>query len=295
MSKSITDSLEKVVCQLRVVLSELTHKQPILVCLLVLIAIPVCLLLALTPYTTIAILCLIITLISTAIYIKTESYAETALTFILGLFTTFSVEWTFWKAVLIIMFFLAFTVFIFVVGAIKLSSKIEWILTQAAVQYKPTEHEPTYDELHSIASKSTPYGQLHIVERAESVRYFAFRKIEIPRLGRLLILVERITTSWSITHIQACEFLYALFMSVSSKTEDEAHIAMIAFLNQAELMPCVPTMLHDYLMATAPFLITGAICHKEYLDIVRLQVAVGGDVHAVKDIMRSRFNDPTNY
>jgi hypothetical protein len=160
------------------------------------------------------------------------------------------------------------------------------------VQYRPAEQKPTYDELYAVASKSTPYGQLHIVERAESVRYFAFRKIAIPRLERLLILVERVTISWSISHIQASEFLHALFMSVSSKEEGEAHIAMIDFLNQAELIPCVPTMLHQHLMATAPFLITNALDHSEYLDIIRAQVSIGGDVEAAKDLMRRQFNDP---
>jgi len=293
MSKSISDSLERAIRQLRVVIADLVHKQPVLVCLLVITAIPICLLLALTPFTTIAVLCLIITFVSTAIYVKTESYAETALTFILGLFTTFSVDWTFGKSILIIMFFLAFTVVIFVIGAIRLASKIEWILTQATVQYKPAEHQPTYDQLHDIASASTPYGQLHIVERAESVRYFSFRKINMSRLKRLLALVERVTTSWSIPHIQACEFLYALFMSVSSKDEDEAHIVMVNFLNRAEEIPCVPTMLHEYLMGTAPFLITNALRHAEYLDIIKSQVTLGGDVEAARDLMRRRVNDPT--
>jgi hypothetical protein len=293
MSKSITDSFERVAQQFRVVLTDLVHKQPILVCLLVIIAIPICILISKTQFTTIAILCLIISLISAAIYIKTESFAETSLTFILGLFTAFSIEWTSGKAILIILFFLAFSVLIFVISAIRLSSKIEWILTQAAVQYQPAEHKPTYEELYQIASAQTPYGQLHIVERAESTRYFAFRKININRIKRLLILVERVTTSWSITHLEACEFLYALFMSVSSKEEDEAHLAMIDFLNQAEQIPCVPSMLHEYLISTTPFLIAGAVSHDDYLKIIKTQVKIGGDKDAVKDLMRRRFNDPT--
>jgi hypothetical protein len=82
-------------------------------------------------------------------------------------------------------------------------------------------------------------------------------------------------------------------MSVSCKEEDEAHVAMIDFLNQAEQIPCVPTMLHEYLISTTPFLITGALSHDDYLRIIKTQVKIGGDKEAVKDLMRRRSNDPT--
>ncbi len=150
------------------------------------------------------ILCTIISIVSIGIYGNTKSYSETALSFILGLFTVFSTTWDSKLFMIFISFYLLFNIVTFMISSIRLAAKQEMIITQAAVKYRNRNYDEVFKTLKKISDKSSKNGQLGPIEKAEIIRFLSYRKIEIEYLSEAINVVELIRT------VQQCELSEAL-------------------------------------------------------------------------------------
>ncbi|GIM30041.1 hypothetical protein CPJCM30710_27070 [Clostridium polyendosporum] len=159
------------------------------------------------------ILCLLIFVVSVGIYAKNKNISETMLTFMIGVLTVFTIDWEEADFRLFMLFYLVFNLMIFVIGSINLAVKKDNILIQAA---NSLCNDSNYDEIHrklnKIFDKSTPNNQLAPIERAEAIRFLAFRRVDIDDMLKALSSIEIIKTVWEIDLNKACNVFYILYV-----------------------------------------------------------------------------------
>ncbi len=145
---------------------------------------------ATSPYTTTIILSLIVGFLSFQIYRKTDNYAESFLTFVLGILAIYSISWTQVLAIIFATTFALFTVLFFLRSSVKVAATIEWNLSQAHNFVTVQEPAVTQKDLQKIVTQSTGFGQLSPAERSYSIRYFAFLGVSIKDMPLALHAVE---------------------------------------------------------------------------------------------------------
>jgi len=148
---------------------------------------------------------------SIGIYLKTKSFSETTLSFILGILTIYTIDWKTANVTLFVLIYIAYVVLVFFISSIKLAAKMESILTQAASKLDIDNHAETYKRMHEIAHKSTRYNQLSIIDKSEVIRYLAFRKITLGEYETAINLVELIKSVCQVELIVCCEMYYGLY------------------------------------------------------------------------------------
>ncbi|GAA0741244.1 hypothetical protein [Clostridium oceanicum] len=214
------------------------------------------------------ILCLLILIVSIAIYVKNKSISETMLTFMLGILTVFSVDWEQANFKLFIVFYLVFTLMIFIIGSISLSIKQESILVQAA-NYLSIRHnyDEIYKEVKNIANKSTLGNQLGPIEKAEAIRAFAFRKININDMEEGVKSVEIIKTVCQIDLYKACELFYSLYIfSRNYRLCDNHSRDTINLFDKILTIPVSPEQFFEIFRKTKKKIRVGQLTFDEYVE-----------------------------
>lgn len=184
------------------------------------------------------ILCMIISIVSLGIYGNTKSYSETALSFILGLFTVFSTTWDSKLFMLFISFYLLFNVVIFMIASISLAAKKETIITQAAVKYRNQNYDEVVKALKEISDKPSKNGQLGPIAKAESIRFLSYRKIEIEHLTEAINVVELIKTVQQCELSEALTLFYNLYvLDVSSGENKFSGDRIVRMMDEIVVLP----------------------------------------------------------
>lgn len=242
-----------------------------------------------SSFWVIAILCLLVTLLSLVIYSKNDNFGETSLTFILGLFTVFSIGWEPEKAYLFSFFFLGFITFVFLISSIKIAAKKESILTQAASYYNMNNFKHFYKELCKIADPSTQYGQLPIIKRAEVVRYFSFRKIPLNDIRALLEMTEQLSTISSIDYLKSAELLHTLYVTLNYSDQLWKYNILL-FLNNLSSLPCSPSEFFRIFDLTKKHMILKKIQQDEYLELIIENTKLGLTPEDIEQIFNKKYS-----
>ncbi len=122
---------------------------------------------------------LLILFISIGLYVSTKSFAETTLSFILGILTIYTIDWEKANFTLFIILYLAYVIVSFYISAIRLAAKQESILIQAASKLDMDDYKNVYKRIKGISQRSTKHNQLSIIDKCEVIRYLAFRQVII--------------------------------------------------------------------------------------------------------------------
>lgn len=131
----------------------------------------------------VGILSAVIIISSICIYVKSNNYGEAVLALSAGLFTVYTVEWTPSLFIGFIVVWVLFTITVFFINSVRIASRIESILLDAAISLgnaNQTDKE-IKKELETI-SNSVKNSVLMPDERAEILRLFCFRKIAIEKM-----------------------------------------------------------------------------------------------------------------
>lgn len=162
-------------------------------------------------------LCLIVGILSIAIYFKNKSIIETYLSLFLGLLTVFSITWDIKSALIFTTALISFYFIILFISSIKLSSEMETILTQAANFMEDNEeHSIRYNKLHQLAQKPTKYRQLQLIDRAKSVRFLVFIKVQFEQMEEAIKMIESIKVVYQISLDEALEFFRNVYLLINS-------------------------------------------------------------------------------
>ncbi len=217
------------------------------------------------------ILCLLILIVSIGIYVKNKSISETMLTFMLGILTVFTIDWEKADFVLFIVFYLVFSLLIFVIGSISLASRKETILIQAANSLSNNfNYDEVYKQLNEVFDKSTSNNQLGPIERAEVIRYLSFRKVSIDQIGEALESIEIIKTVYQIDLSKACEFFYALYMLSSNYLHDtNPSKKTINLFDKILTVALAPEQFLEVFMRTKKIIISGKLNFDIYIEKIK--------------------------
>lgn len=147
----------------------------------------------------ICILSFIIVLTSIFVYSKAKNYGEAALALSVGLFTVYTVTWTISLFIIFIFAWVLFTIVVFFIMAVRLASNIESIFLEASFSLNNTSYtdKQLKKQLEDI-SNNLKDSILMPEERAEIIRLFCFRKIDIDKMP---IALKWVNVYYSITKI----------------------------------------------------------------------------------------------
>lgn len=170
---------------------------------------------------------LLILVISVAIYISTRSYAETTLSFILGILTIYSIDWEEANFTLFIILYIAYIILTFYISTIRLAAKQENILIQAACKLDMDNYKEVYNRIKEISQKPTKHSQLSIIEKSEVIRYLAFRQVIIGEYEEAINMVELIKSVCQMDLVPCCEIYYGLYTYCYNRSSTPQNISII--------------------------------------------------------------------
>lgn len=170
-------------------------------------------------FSTIYLVGLLILFISICIYVTSKSFAETTLSFVLGMLTVYSINWEEANFTLFIILYLAYTIFIFYAYSIRLSAKQESILIQAACKLDIDDFKNVYKRIKRISEINTKGHQLSIIDKSEIIRYLAFRQVITGEYEDAINVIELIKNVCQISLLDCCEIYYSFFTYCKNKQQ----------------------------------------------------------------------------
>lgn len=145
------------------------------------------------------ILSFVILISSIFVYMNTKNYGEAVLTLSTGLFTVYTVKWTLALFLGFIIVWVLFIITVFLIMTIRAATNIENILLEASIllhntEFTNNEIKEQFEEISNNLKDCVLMPQ----ERAEIIRLFCFRKIEIDRIS---IALKWVNSYYAITKI----------------------------------------------------------------------------------------------
>ncbi len=175
-------------------------------------------------FSNVYLISIIILFVSICIYITSKSFAETTLSFILGILTVYSIDWEKANFTLFVILYLAYIIFVFYAYSIRLSAKQESILIQAACKLDMDDYKGVYKRIKKISQTDKKFHQLSIIDRSEIIRYLAFRQVIIGEYEEAINVIELIKNVCQISLLDCCEIYYSFYTYCKNKQEPPANI-----------------------------------------------------------------------
>jgi len=241
-------------------------------------------------FSTIYLLGILILLISIGIYVSTNSFAETTLSFILGILTIYSIDWEKANFTLFILLYLAYIIVVFYISAIRLAAKQESILIQAACKLDMDDYKAVYKRIKDISQKSTKYQQLSIIDKSEVVRYLAFRQVIVGEYEEAMNLVELIKGVCQIDLIPCCEIYYGFYTYCYNKKPTPPNISR----EVEKMFDKVTTLTVSYVeffeifSNTKRILVEDKLTYDKYLIEIKLLSLKGYSSTDIIDLMKNK-------
>lgn len=209
-------------------------------------------------------LCILITFVSVIIYVQTKKYAETMLSFMIGILTIFTINWDGNNSKMFIVFYIGINVLFFFLNSISLATKIETELTHAASYIDTNNFKLIYDELHSIASKSTKYNQLNSIDKSEIIKKLAYARIETNQMYLSIVHIEMIKVVFGLSISEAFEF-YKNIHYVVLRSTNYIDISLYIETILLKALPISPSEFIEIFNMTKKHLISGKLDLDAYL------------------------------
>lgn len=172
--------------------------------------------LAINTTAMITILSFVIIISSILIYSKSNNYGEAVLALSAGLFTVYTVTWTPSLFLGFIIVWVLFTIIVFLIISVRMAANIESIYLQASSSLHNTKYTDIQmkQKLESI-SNSLKDSILMPEERAEIIRLFSFRKIELEKMQVALKWVNIYYAITKIPYMDIAHFVAAIIKNTS--------------------------------------------------------------------------------
>lgn len=158
----------------------------------------------------------VIFLSSIAVYFKSKNYGEAVLALSAGLFTVYTVTWTTSFFISFIVVWVMFTIVVFLTTSIRLSSDIQSIYMEAtfAIKHPQLSDKECEKQLQAISDdlKDCIMGP---VEKAETIRVFAYRKISLSDMKMGLKWVNIFFSLTRIPYLTLADFVAVVIKNAS--------------------------------------------------------------------------------
>lgn len=154
---------------------------------------------------------LVVVFAAVFVYVKSNDYAQALLALVVGLLTSFTVDWTAGRFVVFCISWVGLLTLIMLISSVRIASKVEAILVFAAQFVELQDLGVAKDRLETI-SKDQRVRSLGPVERAEIIRVFAIRKVPLDVMGDALSSTDVFSAITGIGHKTVAEFVADLYM-----------------------------------------------------------------------------------
>lgn len=213
---SVPSSLNNSLKALGSLLKTLYKGMPVLMITFTLLVIYLASLLGNNLSSMMLVLSIVIIICSICVYVKSRNYGEAVLALSAGLLTVYTVEWTKPLYISFIVIWVLFTLVVFLVSSIRLSSRLETIYLEASFSLngKSGEDKAVRARLQSISS-SVNNSILSPTESAEVLRLLCYRKIPIEKMQISLKWVNIYTAITNIEYLDIASFVVEIIKSTS--------------------------------------------------------------------------------
>lgn len=233
----------------------------------------------------------LILLISIGLYISTKSFAETTLSFILGILTIYSIDWETANFTLFIILYLAYIVIVFYISAIRLSAKQESILSQAACKLDIDNHKEVYKRIKEISQKPSRHNQLSILDKSEVIRYLSFRQVIIGEYEEAINVIELIKGVCQIELIPCCEIYYGFYSYCYNKRPTPPNISkeVEKMFDKVTTLTISYSDFFDVFLQTKRVLVEDKLSFDKYLLEIKLLALKGYSGLDISELLKSKY------
>lgn len=233
-------------------------------------------------------LCVLISFVSILIYTRNNNYAETLLSFMLGVLTIFTITWDNYTSKLFIGFYVSVNIIIFFITSIKLAMKVETELTAAASYIDLNNFKSTYKELNRISKIDTQYNTLGGLERAETIKYLAYMKVSLVEIAESIKNIELIKVIYQLELKSSCDFFKTLYY-IKQRSNSFFSITNLLDLIVAKRLPLTPEEFLTILNQTKKEIIQNSFSISNYLDIIDESVLNGEDIDGIVNNLKNKM------
>jgi hypothetical protein len=234
---------------------------------------------------------ILILFISIGLYISTKSFAETTLSFILGVLTIYTIDWESANITLFVILYLSYVILAFFISSIRLAAKQESILVQAACKLDIDDYDSVYKRIKEISQKSTKNNQLSIIQKSEIIRYLAFRQVIIGEYGEAINIVELIKGVTQIDLIQCCEIYYSFYTYIYNRRPSPPNISreIEKMFDKVTTLTIAYNEFFEVFSNTKRILVEDKINYDKYLTEIRLYALKGYSSTDITEILKSEY------
>jgi len=226
------------------VVSHLVRKFPSFVFIFIVFLLNIALWMSKSNQTALIAYSLGIAFFSVIIFGKTGNFGESALSLILGLLAVFTIEWNNSNSALFALILFPTLFVYFMIDSIKLASKNETILTQAAILIDPNRSKAIGKELQEIAEPPTKYQQINVIERSEIVRFLVFQRFDLEAIRQYLEYIEVLKVVYQLDLDTANRLFIAIYHIIkNTEKRDVFDIDLDKIVHFVSNTPIPP---HDY-------------------------------------------------
>lgn len=244
-----------------------------------------------TGWSTTYLVGLLVLIISIGLYVSTKSFAETTLSFILGILTVYTIDWEKANFTLFAILYLAYIVIAFYISAIRLAARQESILIQAASKLDMDDYKNVYNRIKEISQRQTKHNQLSIIDKSEVIRYLAFRQVIIGEYEEALNIIELIKGVCQIDLIPCCEIYYGFFTYCYNRKPVPPNISreVERMFDKVTTLTISYVEFFDVFSKTKRILVEDKLTYEKYLLEIRLLALRGYSSEDIIALLQKKY------
>lgn len=250
-------------------------------------------LIVLSPQLAIGLTVLLISFISLIVYATTKDYGQAAISLVVGLLTVFTVQWTPTLTTLFFGAWIFFTLGALILGSLNIAAQTEAIYMNAAgsLSNDPKEIQKIYGQLREVGDRSTTFGTLSPVERAEAIRLLTFRRIQIDFLRTALTVIDTLKAATRLD-AKAITLFVADIFKILELTPSSQHGEIIQqTLSALRETPVPPEEFLSAFQLSRRLILAKSVPPERFLTELRRNLDIGVPADEMFEVLRSIFNE----
>ncbi len=197
------------------------------------------------------------------VYFKSNDYAQALLALVVGLLTSFTVDWTVGRFIVFCVAWVGLLTLILLISSVRVAGKVEAIHTFAAQFVEVNDLEVAKARLDAI-SKDQRVKTLGPIERAEIIRVFAIRKVPLDVMGHALSGVDAFAAITNIDYRMVAEFVADLYSLMQPTEEQEWHTVLDGVYDALRSSTSSPDEFIDAFNNSRRIVLSGQMDHTMY-------------------------------
>lgn len=165
-----------------------------------------------SPEITVLLLSFLIFTLTLIQYSISKKYAESSLSFMLGMLTVFTIEWTDYRAWIFVSFYVLLNVFMLLIASVKASSEVEVYLIDAAYLLDKINTKEKASSLDRMIKKSKTNGRISLREKAIATYQLIYFNVDEIKLPQAFIDLEIIKVLYRLSFEEALDLYKSLYL-----------------------------------------------------------------------------------